>query len=269
MIMILKNKTQGNFVLVNQCIMHDKSLKMFDRGLLITLMSLPDNWNFTINGLASIVSDGRDAIRGGLERLQEKGYLVKEQLRENGKFSDICIRINVEPGQLMTEKTVSEEPELEKPMMERSTVENPVPEKTMTKRPLSDNSVSEKPMTERTISKKTISEKPVLEKVISEEPMTEEPVSEKPMTEEPIPEKPMAERPVSDMPTQLNNKESNNKRSNNHKWINQGCLTGNRKGAGHETDNGTGDRADKKKQHHDDGSGSACWSKDEIDLYGL
>lgn len=212
--MILKNKTQGNFVLVNQCIMHDKSLKMFDRGLLITLMSLPDNWNFTINGLASIVSDGRDAIRGGLERLQEKGYLVKEQLRENGKFSDICIRINVEPGQPMTEKPISKE-------------------------------------------------------MISEEPLTEEPVSEKPMTEEPISEKPMTERPVSDMPTQLNNKESNNKRSNNHKSINHGCMIGNRKGAGHETDNGTGDRADKKKQHNDIGSGSACWSKDEIDLYGL
>ena len=113
--MILKNAMQGNYVIVSQYILHDKTLKMFDRGLLITLMSLPDNWNFTINGLASIISDGRDAIRSGLERLQRKGYLVKEQLRENGKFADICIRINVTPDKPITEKPSTEKPVSGKP----------------------------------------------------------------------------------------------------------------------------------------------------------
>lgn len=197
--MILKNETQGNFVLVNQCIMHDKSLKMFDRGLLITLMSLPDNWNFTINGLASIISDGRDAIRNGLERLQEKGYLVKEQLREHGKFADICIRINVTP---------------------------------------------------------------------------KEPLAEKPMTKEPIPEKPSTEmpsttKPVSGNPTQLNNKESNIQESNNHKSNTQGFKSPDGKGAKYGTDSGAGNRSDKNGFCRGPKAGSPCWSKDEIDLYGL
>ena len=74
--MILKNKTQGNFVIVSKSIMHDKSLKLFDRGLLITLMSLPDNWVFNITGLTRILSDGRDAISSGINRLIDQGYLI-------------------------------------------------------------------------------------------------------------------------------------------------------------------------------------------------
>ncbi len=114
--MILKNETQGNFVMVSQSILHDKSLKLFDRGLLITLMSLPDNWNFTVNGLVTILADGRDAVSGGIERLQEKGYLTKEQLRKNGKFSEICLRINVVPKKPLTEKPLTENPLSEKPI---------------------------------------------------------------------------------------------------------------------------------------------------------
>ena len=108
--MILKNETQGSFVIVSQMIMHDKSLKLFDRGLLITLMSLRDNWEFSINGLARIVVDGRDAISKGIERLQKHGYLKKEQLRENGKFSGICLRIIVPAERPVQEKPVTENP---------------------------------------------------------------------------------------------------------------------------------------------------------------
>ncbi len=145
--MILKNETQGSFVIVSQSIMHDKSLKLFDRGLLITLMSLPDNWNFTINGLVAILSDGRDAIRGGLDRLQEKGYLVKEQLRDDGKFSDNCLRINVIPKKPLSEKPISGNP----------TTDNPLPEKPMTGIPTQlNNKESSKNKSNNNQSKKNI-----------------------------------------------------------------------------------------------------------------
>ena len=56
--MILRNETQGNYVVVSQAIMHDRSLKLFDRGLLVTLISLPNNWHFTVDGLANILLEG-------------------------------------------------------------------------------------------------------------------------------------------------------------------------------------------------------------------
>ena len=119
--MILKNKTQGNFVIVSQSIMHDKSLKLFDRGLLITLMSLPDNWVFNITGLTRILCDGRDAISSGINRLIEHGYLVKEQLRVDGKFSENCLRINVISENSPTEEPITENPSTDEPLSEKPT----------------------------------------------------------------------------------------------------------------------------------------------------
>ncbi len=123
--MILKNKTQGNFVIVSQSIMHDKSLKLFDRGLLITLMSLPDNWVFNITGLTRILSDGRDAISSGINRLIDQGYLIKEQLRVDGKFSENCLRINVIPEDTTTEEPIPEKPSTEKPLSGEPMTEMP------------------------------------------------------------------------------------------------------------------------------------------------
>ena len=123
--MILKNRTQGSFVIVSQSIMHDKSLKLFDRGLLITLMSLPDNWVFNISGLTKILCDGRDAISGGINRLIDHGYLIKEQLRIDGKFSENCLRINVIPKEPIPEKPLTENPSMKKPRSKEPMTETP------------------------------------------------------------------------------------------------------------------------------------------------
>ena len=127
--MILRNETQGNYVVVSQAIMHDRSLKLFDRGLLVTLISLPNNWHFTVEGLANILPDGRDAIKTGLKRLEAKGYLTIEQLRENGHFSGNCLRINVNPDQALPNESEIEEENLEGPESDKTTAEEePLPD---------------------------------------------------------------------------------------------------------------------------------------------
>lgn len=123
--MILKNETQGNYVIVSQSIMHDPSLRMFDRGTMATLLSLPDNWEFTIDGLTKIVKDGRDALKSSLKRLEERGYLVIEQLRENGQFSGNCLRINVNPEKPLPDKPLAEKPSTEIPSTVCSSSMNP------------------------------------------------------------------------------------------------------------------------------------------------
>ncbi|MCR4655340.1 MAG: hypothetical protein K5770_03815 [Lachnospiraceae bacterium] len=59
---VLKNKTQGNYTIVSQNIMRDKNLSLTERGMLLTLLSLPDNWHLTIMGLCQILPDGKDKI---------------------------------------------------------------------------------------------------------------------------------------------------------------------------------------------------------------
>lgn len=51
---VLKNKTQGNFTIVSQNIMRDQNLSIAERGMLITLLSLPDEWHLTIKDLCEI-----------------------------------------------------------------------------------------------------------------------------------------------------------------------------------------------------------------------
>lgn len=48
---VFKNKTQGQYVNVYKDILKNHSLSLRDRGMVVTLLSLPDNWEFTISGV--------------------------------------------------------------------------------------------------------------------------------------------------------------------------------------------------------------------------
>ena len=55
---ILKNKTQGNFVMISRNITKNKKLGLTEIGLLLTLLSLIDGWEFSIEGICKILPDG-------------------------------------------------------------------------------------------------------------------------------------------------------------------------------------------------------------------
>ena len=56
-------------------------------GVYFVMMSLPPTWDFTINGLRSIINAGRDKILRVLSELEKYGYLVRNQTKIRGKFS--------------------------------------------------------------------------------------------------------------------------------------------------------------------------------------
>lgn len=117
------NNTQKPFVVVNKAIAMDKDLNMRDRGMMLTLMSFPPEWNFSIKGLEKIVPDGRDAISSSLQRLEEKHYLVRVQERdEKGKFADTKIYINPNPK----ENPEMDEPITGNPFSGKPMAENPI-----------------------------------------------------------------------------------------------------------------------------------------------
>ena len=108
---LLKNKTQGNFVIVSQNILRNKELNLAERGLLITLLSLPDNWNLSVRGLQEILPDGRDKIAHLLNRLIEVGYITKIQDRtEHGKFSTNILEVHEMPFPPCTENPDTDKP---------------------------------------------------------------------------------------------------------------------------------------------------------------
>lgn len=87
---ILRNKTQNNFTMINNDILRNRELSLKDRGLLCTLISLPDSWAFSIRGLAATIPDGKDSIGTSLIKLEKLGYLKRYNERDVlGRFQTI------------------------------------------------------------------------------------------------------------------------------------------------------------------------------------
>ncbi|MCD8161833.1 MAG: helix-turn-helix domain-containing protein, partial [Clostridiales bacterium] len=62
--------------------LRDRNLTLKAKGLLSVFLSLPDNWDYSIAGLAAICKEGRSGISSGLKELEQCGYLVRERRRD-------------------------------------------------------------------------------------------------------------------------------------------------------------------------------------------
>ena len=74
---------ETDYTVLDNGIFRDKNLSLKARGLLVTMLSLPEKWNYTIEGLSVILKDGKDSIRSTLKELEEVGYLVRNRIRND------------------------------------------------------------------------------------------------------------------------------------------------------------------------------------------
>lgn len=97
------------------------------------MLSLPDDWDYSTAGLASIIKDGQTAVRSSLKELEELGYLKRSAIKENGKIKDWQYDIFEKP---QVEKPVEENPVVENPQVENRmeiNIEKPITKKSITK----------------------------------------------------------------------------------------------------------------------------------------
>lgn len=81
---ILKNPSRKKFTIVDNHALRDDNLSLKARGLLVTMLSLPNNWKFSENGLCELFKkDGQASIRSGLKELESSGYLVRRRTRDD------------------------------------------------------------------------------------------------------------------------------------------------------------------------------------------
>lgn len=69
--------------------LHDKRLSLKAVGLLSIVLSLPDDWHYTVKGLVGSVKDGERAVNGALSELKQCGYLQVNKLYPNSERSKI------------------------------------------------------------------------------------------------------------------------------------------------------------------------------------
>lgn len=109
-------KTHDYTVMANHHL-RDERLSLKAKGLLSMLLSLPDDWEISIRGLASIVTDGVGAVQTGINELIEAGYIVRRrQHAESGAFAGFEYIIHEIPP--CTENPYTANPYTEKPYTE-------------------------------------------------------------------------------------------------------------------------------------------------------
>jgi hypothetical protein len=107
-------RPSGNFYILRNQIAEDDSLSLQAIGLLIFLLTRPDNWEVSENHLRKKWKIGRDKTRSLLAELSEAGYAKVYQTREEGKFA--------KNNWIITETPFTEKPFTDSPLTENTTL---------------------------------------------------------------------------------------------------------------------------------------------------
>lgn len=125
-------KTRDYTVMANHHL-RNKALSLKAKGLLSYMLSLPEDWNYTLSGLATSCKDGLDSVRQAVNELESHGYVVRSRVRDaRGRLRD-------------TEYVVYESPALAKPALNKPAEGKPVQEAPMLENPMLENPALENP----------------------------------------------------------------------------------------------------------------------------
>ncbi len=117
-----------DFTIMSNHHLKNKNLSLKAKGLLSYMLSLPEDWNYTIGGLTVVCMEGRDAIREAVKELERQGYVVRTRVRdEQGRLRNAEYTIYEVPHSAQ-DKPASEKPEQGKATQEKSIQEDSVQE---------------------------------------------------------------------------------------------------------------------------------------------
>ena len=125
-------RNKGYTVMSNHHL-RNKELTLKAKGLLSQMLSLPEDWDYTLAGLSQINREKIDAIREAIKELERAGYIVRSRERdEKGRLRGADYVIYEQPHTEPTpdlptlENPTLDNPTQEKPMLEKPTLENPM-----------------------------------------------------------------------------------------------------------------------------------------------
>lgn len=116
---VYRRHKKTNYTCIDNQVFKDHDLSMKAKGLLAQIYSLPDNWEYSVRGLATLFSDGRESVNTALQELIEHGYIVRTQKNNVlGQFEGYEYDIYETPQ-------VAENPFTDKPSTENPITDNP------------------------------------------------------------------------------------------------------------------------------------------------
>ena len=86
---VFRAERTENYTIMSNYHLRDKSISLKAKELLSQMLSLPEDWDYTLTGLAKINQEGKDAIRAAVTELERAGYIrCRQTVDRAGKFSN-------------------------------------------------------------------------------------------------------------------------------------------------------------------------------------
>ena len=85
---VIRTIKNDNYTTMSNYHLKDKELSLKAKGLLSMMLSLPDEWHYSVKGLKSICKESVNTINGILNELENNNYLVRRRKYFNGKISE-------------------------------------------------------------------------------------------------------------------------------------------------------------------------------------
>lgn len=124
---VLRQHHTRDFTVIPNALLQDQRLSYRDVGLLVWMLSKPQDWKFSYEGmLAERATDGKSAIQAGVKSLKKAGYLRIEKKRNKGRLAESiwyvydtpCIENQYVDNLPQLQNAVMDTPCIEKPYME-------------------------------------------------------------------------------------------------------------------------------------------------------
>ena len=108
---IMRVHKTSNFTVMSNYHFKEKKMSLKAKGLLSLMLSLPDDWDYSISGLAALSKDGKDSVMSALGELEKFGYLSRQRLvNDKGQFAGVEYNIYEQP---QPQNPVAEKPKAE------------------------------------------------------------------------------------------------------------------------------------------------------------
>ena len=118
---VIRVQKTKDYTVMSNAHFREKNMSLKAKGLLSLMLSLPDDWNYSIEGLIAICKENGTAIKSTLKELKEFGYLKVEKTQNEKGVFEYIYNIYENP---QAENPSIENPPMENPQMENPSVEN-------------------------------------------------------------------------------------------------------------------------------------------------
>lgn len=91
-------RVQNDFTIIPNEILRNKEMKSSVKNILLTMFSLPPEWDFSISGIATVVTESKDTVQKALVELEKIGYITRKRDRkDNGTLGAMIYTIHQFP----------------------------------------------------------------------------------------------------------------------------------------------------------------------------